>query len=630
MRPFLVPLFLVLAAATVFADSADLSVRVSARTPDHPGIKGYLELTVHNAGPDTARNVAVLVRFNGQPLPPQPFAFLRCDGERCSIGDVAAGRDASLNVQVQLPDTEGTVTWSVTATSDTPDPNPQDNSATAAVELSAAPWIFVAVGPPDWIDPRMPFTAPLVVWTDNFTDAHDVVATVDLPDGVGVKSLPSDCTSSGSRVTCSFGDIPRNALQRRINLELIAPPRTGGETLTFTATVAAREKNFRDSTFVKRVTLSRSFVVTTTADDGSGSLRAAIDAANASCLTADDRCAIIFNIDEPSARPWKTIRVASPLPVLRVPALHVDGATQAAFSGVANPDGPSIEITGGAFDGDGLVLGSGSCTVTLANLAINGFRRFGILTDQPTLCSFGPAIRGNFIGTDPTGSAAVPNGRGIATNGRQYLTIESNTISGNVRSGIFAFGGDLRIIANRIGVAAHADTPLPNVASGVYISPEAGGSTLIDGNVVAFNGEMGLAIDRAASFTGGLRNLIWKNGGLAIDLGLDGFSPPNVPTIASAVFDPATGETTIRGTAAPTHGQFITTELFASDAPGPGGVGDAQRWLDSDPRETFEHKVKGDLRGQWISAATTTLNYSLSDFEPPRKTTEMSVAVQVR
>ena len=630
MRTLLAPLLLLLAAATAFAESADLSIRTNATPLDRPGRNGYLSINVTNAGPDITRNVAVSVNFNGQPLPPQPFASQHCDGERCTLGDIKTGSTASVSVQAPLPNAEGKVTWTVAATSDTPDPNPRDNSAATTVELKGTPWVGVIGSVPPWIDPRMPFTATLGAFNvDSFADAHDVVVTLDLPDGVGAKSLPSNCTILGNRLSCAFGDVLGHD-NKRLELTLIAPARTGGERFRFLATVQLREPNYIDTPWVTLTELSRGFTVTTTADDGAGSLRAAIDAANAGCMT--NFCAILFNIAEPSARPWKTIRVASPLPVLRVQRLHVDGATQTAFDGVVNPDGPPIEISGGGtLDGDGLVLGDGSCTVTLRNLAVNGFRRFGILTDHPTaVCTEGSKITDNFIGTDPTGAAAVPNGRGIATVGKQALTIQSNTISGNVRSGIFAFGGELRIIDNRIGLAAHADTPLPNGASGIYISPEAGGRTLIDRNLVAFNGEMGLAIDRAVSYAGGLDNRIWRNGGLAIDIGLDGFSPPNIPTITSAVFDPVTGETTIRGTAAPGHRQFFTTEIFASDAPGPGGAGDAQRRIGSDPREAFELKVKGDLRGQWIAAATTSLEWGLSDFEPPRRTTELSPAVQVR
>ena len=629
MYKVLAPLMLFLASAAL-ADSADLAVRFYAvDTPERPGRTSYFNISVENAGPDFARDVVVTVEINGFPLTRQP------------LGDLGPRKKTTFATNTALPSADGTLTATAEVASSTPDPNAENNADAATVEISSAPWVLVAADGPAWIDPRMPFTLELAVWNgDGFAAAHDVVATVELPDGTGVGSLPPNCSvASETRVDCAVDQVGPTLEVVRFPLQLRAPARTGGETLTFKATVRAREMNFRDRVYPTVATLSRSFVVTTTADGGDGSLRAAIDAANASCPAVGDRCAIIFNIAEPSERPWKTIRVASPLPPLRVPSLHVDGATQAAFSG-ANPDGPSIEISGGGtVDGDGLAIGG--CFQTVANLAINGFRRFAIFSDGNAVpqCFGGTqTITGNYIGVDPAGAAAVPNLRGIATAGKQSTTIESNVISGNVRAGIFASGGDLRILANRIGVAAHADESLPNGASGIYIGPDAGHRTLIERNVIAFNGQMGIAIDRAAQFTGGFGNRIWGNGGLAIDDGLDGpspsvntiFGPMEVPAITSATFDPATGETTIRGTASSPRGLSFTTEVFASDAPGPGGAGDAQRLIGRAREPAFELKVKGDLRGQWIAAATTIIDDNLEDFEPSRRTTELSAAVQVR
>ena len=107
-----------------------------------------------------------------------------------------------------------------------------------------------------------------------------------------------------------------------------------------------------------------------------------------------------------------------------------------------------------------------------------------------------------------------------------------------------------------------------------------------------------------------------------------------VPVIESAVYNPATDETTIRGKASSPHGLSFTTEIFASDAPGPGGAGDAQRFVGKVTQMTivpltFALTVKGDLRGQWVAAATTIFDYGANDFEPSRRTTELSFAVQV-
>jgi Periplasmic copper-binding protein (NosD) len=351
-----------------------------------------------------------------------------------------------------------------------------------------------------------------------------------------------------------------------------------------------------------------------------------------------------LRIEEPSARPWKTIRVASPLPPLFAPALHVNGATQTGLAGGGNPDGPSIEISGGGTaDGDGFTLTS--CHQAIANLAINGFRRYGIIgmpqsCDDTSSSHIFASVTGNFIGVDPTGSTAVPNLRGIFTFGRENVAIDSNVISGNVRSGIFALGGNLRIDDNRIGVAAHADTPLPNGASGIYVEASVLQFAGIFRNVIAFNREFGIAIDRKAQWAGGSENRIWGNGGLAVDDGLDGPSPivttplarVATPVITSAVYDPATGETTIRGTvAAPNEFEVSSrVEIFASDAPGLFGFGDAQRFLGRTTPGDFELKVNGDLRGQWVAAMVNVI-YAYTDIAiAPHRMTELGRAVQVR
>src|SRR5262249_50210034 len=94
------------------------------------------------------------------------------------------------------------------------------------------------------------------------------------------------------------------------------------------------------------------FTVTNTNDSGAGSLRAAIQSANAS-LGAD---AIAFNIAGPA--PY-VINLLSPLPSVTDP-VQIDGTTQPGFSGT-----PLIQLNGtGAGSGtDGLVVLSGASTV---------------------------------------------------------------------------------------------------------------------------------------------------------------------------------------------------------------------------------------------------------------------------
>src|SRR6185312_6803497 len=97
-------------------------------------------------------------------------------------------------------------------------------------------------------------------------------------------------------------------------------------------------------------------------------------------------------------------------------------------------------------------------------------------------------IFGNFIGTDPTGTIALPNrADGIWMNsGGNFIgnvTPDTrNVISGNGRYGIVIVPGSTSpdsntIFANYVGTNRTGDAPLGNFADGIAIT--AGSSTLL-------------------------------------------------------------------------------------------------------------------------------------------------------
>lgn len=149
----------------------------------------------------------------------------------------------------------------------------------------------------------------------------------------------------------------------------------------------------------------------------------------------------------------------------------------------------------------------------------------------------------------------------------------------------------------------------------------------------------GLSI-RAASRSRALQKSRWGNGGLAIDDGLDGASPAvntdgeplKVPVMTSAVFDPSTQKTSLRGNAAGGH----VIELFAADAPGSLGAGEGQRFVGSiNPNYQtgdFVLTVSGDLRGQWVAATSTRAadHQTHPDTYTLLRTSELSRAIQVQ
>ncbi|MCA9054440.1 MAG: cadherin domain-containing protein, partial [Planctomycetaceae bacterium] len=186
----------------------------------------------------------------------------------------------------------------------------------------------------------------------------------------------------------------------------------------------------------------------------------------------------------------------------------------------------------------------GGSTAAHRNI-ISGNLQLGIwVTDAATT---GTIIRGNYVGLNASGTAAVSNGAfGIAVDFAATGTIiggtgagDRNVISGNTgsggssaRGGIYVYGTNTTIQGNYIGIGADGTTVIANgqsavgLSAGIYVS--AGSGTLIGGtatgagNIVAGNFGDGILSDlnAASSFTA-LRNSIYANTESGIDLGND-------------------------------------------------------------------------------------------------------------
>jgi hypothetical protein len=220
------------------------------------------------------------------------------------------------------------------------------------------------------------------------------------------------------------------------------------------------------------------FTVTNTNDSGAGSLRQAILDANA----AAGMDTIVFNIPGSGVH---TIEVPTAFAWITSPAV-IDGATQPGYAGA-----PLIELHGAGTTG--FYLSAGSTTVR--GLVMNGFSQAMLLTGG------GNVIEGCYIGTDATGTLApFTAGHGI-----RMISSDGNVIggsspsAGNLLSGNFIAievesSDGLVVQGNLIGTDLTGTKALPN-ATGISLNGNdatIGGSEPGEGNLVS--GNIGSAI----------------------------------------------------------------------------------------------------------------------------------------
>ena len=350
----------------------------------------------------------------------------------------------------------------------------------------------------------------------------------------------------------------------------------------------ATDANGNTSEFSTSVALMASgcFNVTTTADSGTGSLREAITCANAT----PELDTITFDI--PTAGPHE-IALSTALPTVTAPVIldGTTQSGNGTMCATAIPDRPTYQVvvSAGNSVSTGFELGAGSDGSTIRGLNIRGFGSHLIHVDGSAnhhiACNFlgtdetgtsrpsangevrieggsnttiggsdatkgnlvttigggnragvrffaggtGNRLQHNFIGTDKTGTAALPNDFGVvvssSTEAQQDLAILDNLISGNATIGIVVDDVDgLEMKRNLIGTDLTGTLPLANgwqgVAAGFVRMADGtiiGGTNPGDGNTIAFNGRHGVTVGQG-SRVALLGNHIFSNTQLGIEL----------------------------------------------------------------------------------------------------------------
>jgi len=302
-------------------------------------------------------------------------------------------------------------------------------------------------------------------------------------------------------------------------------------------------------------TRGATFTVLTANDSGGGSLRQAITDANANA--GPD--VISFNI---SGLGVHTITLASPLPAV-VESVLIDGYTQPGASPNTLPDGNDavilievasnfaangLELQGSNATVRGLVIhgvigitdaaillgGTGGhvvagnflCTDATGTVAVA--TSVGVEMESPNnvvggtnpedrnlisgcaagilfdLGSMGSVARGNFIGTDRTGTAALPNQYGIDMGGGLVggsAAGARNVISGNSQYGVWVTGSESPAViqGNFIGTDVTGTQAIPNTFGGVVIwgvdGSVIGGAAPGAGNLISGNPARGVLLE---------------------------------------------------------------------------------------------------------------------------------------
>ena len=168
MKPLAVAAALILSSISLFG-SADLATTIQSpnfliRSGSNPSIS----FLVKNNGPDLAPGVTVSV---SSAVPNTCF---------CNLGDIPPGQTRGASVSFVAPATAGTITFSATASSGTPDPNPANDTATVVMTVSSDPDVTINLSAPPVQDLALPFTLRAAI--RNFsttTTAHDIELTIE-------------------------------------------------------------------------------------------------------------------------------------------------------------------------------------------------------------------------------------------------------------------------------------------------------------------------------------------------------------------------------------------------------------------------------------------------------------------
>jgi hypothetical protein len=267
-----------------------------------------------------------------------------------------------------------------------------------------------------------------------------------------------------------------------------------------------------------------------------------------------------------------------------------------------------------------------------------------------TALGSGTIVRGNYIGTDGTGTLDRGNSTDGIWVGAGGVIIggsnpgEGNLISGNNGEGIELSGISATnnlVLGNIIGANLGGAGGLLNSGHGILITTSSrsnviGGVLAGQGNLIAFNGADGISVVAAVANTNNAfrGNTIFSNADLGIDLAASGVTAndagdadtganqsQNFPILTTATnFG---GSVTITGNLNSTPNTQFALDFFATTLFDPSGAGEGEFYLgatsvttDGGGNASFSVTLPVGLTGRYVSATATDPYGNTSEFSP--------------
>jgi len=307
------------------------------------------------------------------------------------------------------------------------------------------------------------------------------------------------CSNTTTTVDCSAASFTTSDTGNvDVTVTAASSPATSSITATVTASSDSNATNDSSATSVNVVSQFATETVTSNADSGANTLRQAILDAN------NNVCGPICTINFALPSNARTIALSSALPAVTASVL-IDGTTQSGYSG-----SPLITLDGTADTTNGMGVALNGGNSTLRGLAIVHFHNYGVAIGG----TGNSTVAANFIGIDTTNTAAANLGGILVTSNGNTIGGASaaarNVIGGNTNSGIAVDGASNTTISNNdVGTDPTGSTAMPNGQDGIQIANNASNTT-IGNNVIAGNSVSGVYVTTASSTTI-VNNLIGVN-----------------------------------------------------------------------------------------------------------------------